>query len=613
MAPTSQETALKFCNHLQKHSSNNISDLWTNHKQEISNSDEMSTNFFHNNKNTNNNSNKVVLRRWNQDYTVEHLPNVPSTANNNSNLQRYKLSKMFALPQIDFFMQNKSPINSNSIKCQQNQKILTKNNVSIIENREKHGTISHLVENGKLKTYNDCSIKTTHNNKSNKNQLNFSTSTKLKYCNQSAPIQSKRRESAALLVETLLPPSSNKTLNTPLHDSPLFLVKTNAYNKDSTITTTPTTSSLTNQNVVKRELNSNWWWKKNSNTPVGSKTTSIQSNSLFIVPPSEKYKLRENAFEVIHLENNKIQKTNKKNVSQQNSKEFDLLTSSNKSPHSLRSLNFLNESHAPLCSTTSSIIDNYSYRNKLLNQPSTSFDNEDDYFKPHKDRAGALLEFSKSFKKIKRAKTVSNGACNRRFNQNRKKDKKKQLNKNNIINEINKSNDLLKSSKSEPSLRPMLCILFRDFLLLDDNTTLKNILSKRVLKLTASNCICTSNNCAFVKTSNHIDSIPDECNKLNIKQSTNNSFLSPIFPYKSNEINETLAAASLLSVPDTENNEFNTRRRSLSLIPYTDEQRQASAVLTRKELLINYNKVKLSELYERSKRNKSEVIIDNCI
>lgn len=520
-----------------------------------------------NEKNLSNNSNKVFSRRWNQDYTVEHLPNASSTVKNSFNQQYYKLSKMFALPQINFLTQKKPLINFDSLIFRDYLEPKTNNNILINKNKKENKIISDLIENEKKQKNNNVLTKNNFDSIKNLNNNNTyqstSISTKSKYCNQQ---MLNRKESAALLVETSLPPfvSSNKSSNASSEN--LFLNNTAVNNLT---TTTPVTTKLTKNNL---ESNSHLWWQKKFSPLTNLKTTFIQSNTSFNGLSSEKYKLNENAFEVIHLENNYTQKMNKNNTSNQNSKNNDLLInlSKNKAKSSLCSSNFFIESNLPLSSKSS--VDNYICKKKLKNVRSNKKKNN---LMLQKDRAGALIEFSKSFKKIKRAKTV-----------NQKINKKIKI----------ENNNLLKLSKSEPNLRLPLCLLFRDFLLNDNNIKSQNVLRQRALTLTPSNCICMDKNCLFAK-------------KLiqNNNLSTINDYNNLILPL-SNEINKNLKSNFLLFVSNTKENEstFNTRQRSSSFNSFTDEE--SNIVLKRKKFFI-YNKVKLCELYERSKYSEVKIII----
>lgn len=167
------------------------------------------------------------------------------------------------------------------------------------------------------------------------------------------------------------------------------------------------------------------------------------------------------------------------------------------------------------------------------------------------DRASALLAFSKSFKKIKRARTVCSEAT-------RRCKKRKSIHRTNLFKKKNRS-------QSTPCLRPSICELF--YLYLKDFNTATVKIEKEFLRSYdhSKQCICDS---ASTK----------------------------------NKPNEGVLTNLLLNVDENSKN-----KRSLSLIPYTSEQKQQINCPNRKELLKNYNKVKLSELYRKKQYDNDKV------
>lgn len=170
------------------------------------------------------------------------------------------------------------------------------------------------------------------------------------------------------------------------------------------------------------------------------------------------------------------------------------------------------------------------------------------------DPARALLAFSKSFKKIKRARTIG---CNS------SKKRRKQIEYRQTQIGATKSNKL---SQSLPSLRPTaLCELFYLYLRDLNSATVK--IEKEFLNSYDHSklCIC----CKSVSSKYFI---------RNEETSVTSSLLQPF--------------------------ENSKGKRSSSLISYTNEQKQHVNCLNRKELLQNYNKVRLSELYRRKQIDK---------
>lgn len=191
--------------------------------------------------------------------------------------------------------------------------------------------------------------------------------------------------------------------------------------------------------------------------------------------------------------------------------------------------------------------------------------------KAETDPARALLAFSKSFKKIKRARTVCSESDRRR-----KLLRTKFKAGTEISLETQHRNVLTERSQSFSIKRPSLCELFYLFQM-DLNTTTVRLQKEFLQSYDHSKmCVCEQ--------------------KLNASSGSGGADRVSV-----NSINS--PTAGLLGVSG------DNRKRSTSLIPYTNDKKQQTYCSNRKELLQHYNKVKLSELYQ-SLEKKEKVFLE---